>query len=82
MKHKRGSDHNWDIRRYIGDVAYYAFCKCGWYYSCGSVLHKEKPFSLYCYCPNCGARKKWYNSDPRQMNKSILDLYERTPNEK
>ena len=75
MKHKRGTDHEWNVRRYQGDVAYYAFCKCGWYYTCGDALHKDNPWAMYRYCPSCGARKKTYNSVVHQMNKTIWDLY-------
>ena len=36
---KRGTDHNWEIRRYRGDIALYAHCKCGFFYSCST--HKK-----------------------------------------
>ena len=74
---KRGIDHEWDIRRYVGDAAYYAFCKCGWYYACSSELRKDEPWLLYPYCPNCGARKKRYNDKVRRMEESIFELYEK-----
>lgn len=65
----RGRDHSWDIRKYIGDMAYYAFCKCGWYYACGGAFPENRINILYNYCPQCGAKKTKYNELPRQMNK-------------
>lgn len=76
MRKGRGIDHYWDIRRYMGDASYYAFCRCGYYYLCGSAFHKDKPenWVLYHYCPKCGAHKKYYNSDaPRYIDKFIYE---------
>ena len=68
MKHKRGADHKWEVRMYMGDGAYYAHCKCGFYYGCGDCMH-ERPWKIYQYCPNCGARKKWYNAEVVKMER-------------
>lgn len=73
---KRGTDHSWEIRKYFGDIALYARCKCGFEYACssskrneedGSWSFKQEITKLYYYCPNCGARKKWYNEVPRKI---------------
>lgn len=72
---KRGTDHSWEIRKYMGDNALYAHCNCGFQYLCSHTTYdKEKGFitkitSIYQYCPNCGARKKWYNEEPIKINK-------------
>lgn len=67
MKMKRGTDHNWHIIRYVENLDLFAKCKCGFEYDCGNVFHKEK-LTIYLYCPNCGARKKWYNPEPDKIN--------------
>jgi hypothetical protein len=65
MKMKRGTDHHWHVIRYKGNMAYYAKCKCGYEYCCGSAFPKEIGINkIYPYCPVCGARKKWYNEIP------------------
>lgn len=71
MRKGRGIDHRWDIRRYLGDLAFYAYCRCGWYYCCGDDLNNKEPekWKLYPYCPCCGAHKKRYNDVPRKINK-------------
>jgi len=76
MRKGRQIDHNWDIRRYKGDCAFYAYCKCGFYYPCHKISHSTDIFKteidlnkIYHYCPNCGAHKKWYNDIPRKINK-------------
>lgn len=64
---KRGTDHTWEIRKYKGDGALYAHCKCGYEYAAsenernpdGSWSLKQVIYSLFRYCPWCGARKKW-----------------------
>ena len=38
MKMKRGTDHWWEVRRYKGDAALYAHCKCGFQYHCSSTI--------------------------------------------
>lgn len=70
MKMKRGTDHFWTIRKYPGDSAWYAGCKCGYEYNCsktewitypdGTTAFKTVLSFLYRYCPVCGARKKKY----------------------
>jgi len=77
MKMKRGTDHNWEVRRYCGDIALYAHCKCGFYYCCSSSKRNEdgtwsveqEITRIYRYCLSCGARKKWYNEEPIKVNK-------------
>lgn len=72
---KRGTDHNWQVVRYIGDSALYARCKCGYRYICssntknkdGTLSFKQTITILHHYCPNCGARKKWYNEEPIKL---------------
>ena len=73
MRVKRGKDSHWKVCKYKGDGAFYARCKCGFYYSCGSIMnHKEyTEWTLYLYCPSCGARKKWYNTEPIKMEKEF-----------
>ena len=74
---KRGTDHNWEIRKYKGDICYYARCKCSFQYCCSSSvrIHDEPGGSqqiinkIYPYCPQCGARKKWYNEEPIKFDK-------------
>ena len=76
MRKGRGIDHNWDIRKYKGDLALYAHCSCGFQYACSSSKRNEDGLwsfqqeitQLYHYCPNCGAHKKWYNENPKKMN--------------
>lgn len=77
MKH--GTDHSWEIREYINDIAWYAHCKCGYQYYCskctrdedGTWNPKQQLNWLAHYCPNCGARKKWYNEEPIKINKEV-----------
>lgn len=76
MRKGRQIDKNWDIRRYKGDGALYAYCKCGFYYSCEKIDNNNQRFhiiidknKLYHYCPYCGAHKKWYNEIPRKIDK-------------
>ena len=77
MKNKRGTDHNWQIIKYNGDIALYAKCKCGFHYCCSSNIRnidgnwsmKQEITKIYPYCPCCGARKKTYNSEINKINK-------------
>ena len=75
MKMKRGTDHWWEVRRYHGDAALYAHCKCGFQYNCSSYEKDEEGYwkskikYIYLYCPHCGARKKWYNDEPNKFEK-------------
>lgn len=77
MKNKRGTDHNWQIVKYKGDIALYAKCKCGFHYCCSSAIRnidgswsiKQKITKIYPYCPYCGARKKTYNNEINKINK-------------
>ena len=74
---KRGTDHSWEIRKYIGDIAWYAHCNCGFDYNCSHTKYSKKEGFitkidfLYHYCPNCSARKKWYNEEPIKINKEV-----------
>ena len=66
---KRGTDHSWEFVKYSGDACYYARCKCGFRFSCCKqkwfTIPKWEPAPeyLYHYCPDCGARKKWYKDE-------------------
>ena len=79
MRVKRGKDSRWKVCKYKGDLALYARCKCGFYYACSSSIREEngswsfKQYisKIYPYCPNCGARKKWYNTEPIKMEKEF-----------
>ena len=74
MRVKRGKDKWWKVYKYAGDGAYYARCKCGWYYACGSILSEERDpdkWKMYSYCPRCGARKKLYNIEPIKSDKEF-----------
>ena len=78
MRKGRGIDHSWETRKYIGDIAIYANCKCGFEYACssskrnkdGSWSFEQEITNLYYYCPNCGAHKKYYNDIPERINKN------------
>lgn len=77
MKNKRGTDHNWQIIKYNGDMALYAKCKCGFRYCCSSNIRnidgswsiKQEITKIYPYCPCCGVRKKTYDSEINKINK-------------
>ena len=74
---KQGTDHNWEIRRYNGDIAFYAHCKCGFQYNCSSKTRQSdgtwslNPATIlfYSYCPACGVYKKWCNEKPIRIHK-------------
>lgn len=74
---KRGTNHDWVVIRYKGDVAIYARCKCGFEYDCGKSKRLEDgsfsitqyPAIMYQYCPWCGVRKKRYNEEPIKLEK-------------
>lgn len=72
MRVIRGKDRNWRVKKFLGDGAYYAYCKCGFWFPCYRLTDTFRvelnPSSMYHYCPNCGARKKWYNEVPEQVN--------------
>lgn len=79
MKNKRGTDHNWQIVKYKGDIAIYAKCKCGFYYNCsGNIRNEDGSWSpirevkinkIYPYCPWCGAKKKTYDLEITKIDK-------------
>lgn len=83
MKNKRGTDHEWKLVQYSGDIAIYAECSCGHYYNCGkdsresdgSWSMKQYPTIFYPYCPCCGARKNKYIKDIEK--RSMYDLLNR-----
>lgn len=79
---KRGVDHHWKVVKYLGDMAYYAKCKCGYKYCCGSMFPPGTSSSEYWkfmhYCPECGAKKKWYNPEVIQLD---VDPFGRTREE-
>ena len=76
---KRGTDHNWEIVKYKGDIALYAKCRCGYHYCCSSSLKNEDGTwsmkqivddrKIFPYCPICGARKKTYSHDIKKFDK-------------
>lgn len=76
-RQKRGTDPNWEIRRYDGDMALYAHCKCGFQYNCSSETRqpdgtwslKQHITLFYNYCPVCGAYKKWCNTEPIRVHR-------------
>lgn len=82
-RQKRGTDNYWEVRRYNGDSALYAHCKCGFQYNCSSserVEYEDGTWSLnqiatlfYSYCPACGASKKWCNEEPIRIHKFIWE---------
>ena len=71
---------DWEIRKYKGDTAWYAKCKCGFQYNC-SILKKINGIwktgikELYAYCPSCGSRKRFYNESPRYIDKYVWDTF-------
>ena len=81
MRKGRQVDNTWEVRKYKGDIALYAHCKCGFDYCCSSNERNEdgswsvkqyvNPYKLFHYCPNCGAHKKWYTEEVRMINKFI-----------
>lgn len=72
---KKKKKNQWEIRKYQGDIALYAFCKCGFYYCCSSSKRKDDGSwsfeqvidKLYNYCPNCGHKKEFYSITPIKM---------------
>ena len=68
--------HSWQIRKYKGDLALYAHCKCGFEYVCstnkrnedGTFSFEQEITILYNYCPICGCHKKHYNEIPIKMD--------------
>lgn len=76
---KRGTDHKWKIVKYKDDCAVYARCKCGFEYDCGRSKRfedgtwsfKQYPEFMYLYCPQCGARKKYYNETPEKIDRFL-----------
>ena len=81
MRRGRRIDHSWEIRKYKYDMALYAHCRCGFQYACSHNKRTENGFileqeisSLYNYCPNCGAHKKWYNEEPRKMDIEVWQV--------
>ena len=79
MRTIRGKDSKWEMRRYRGDIAIYAHCKCGFEYACSSNYRNEDGTwsfrqiitKLYHYCPYCGSHKKTYNKEPILMEDYI-----------
>lgn len=82
----RGKDHIWELVKYKGDLMIYAKCSCGYTYVCcnemaetvknedGSVVPKDpSKLKLYRYCPNCGAKKKWYKEEIRKIDKYAFE---------
>ena len=72
MAKRNKSDHQWHIKKFKGDLAVYAYCKCGFSY--GSYYQKGlncylDPSKLYPYCPICGAKKRTYNPEPEKVDR-------------
>ena len=76
MRTIRGKDKYWEIKKYRGDIAWYAHCKCGFNYACSACKRNEDSswstqqeiVKLYHYCPNCGSHKHFYNTEPIKVN--------------
>ena len=73
---KRGTDHNWEMRRYRGDTAIYAHCKCGFEYNCSKNVNEDGYWKtiinthyIFWYCPRCGARKKTYDTQITKIDR-------------
>jgi hypothetical protein len=51
----------WYIRKYRGDGAIYARCRCGYQYGCYKTVDKFKIKIgyTYPYCPQCGEFKRF-----------------------
>ena len=79
MRVIRGKDAHWKVVKYIGDGAFYATCKCKYEYCCGDNMNRKEDitWTLYRYCPECGARKKWYNSEVIKLDEDIVDHYKK-----
>ena len=83
MRKGRQIDRIWEIRKYNDDIALYAYCKCGFVYACSSSKRKEDGSwsmeqyidsnKLYNYCPNCGAHKKYYTSEIKEIDKFLWE---------
>ena len=76
MKKGRRKDHVWRFVKYLGDIAYYARCSCGFRYACYKEHSKEQQFpleiapeKLYNYCPICGSRKTRYIEEITKIDK-------------
>ena len=71
----RGKDNTWRIKKVIGNGAFYATCKCGFWYPCyrltDTYMTEIDPSRMYRYCPNCGARKKWYDNNVETMRSNL-----------
>lgn len=51
----------WHIYKKVGTSTIYARCRCGFEYSCSSILLPEFKISFkkfYKYCPYCGRKYK------------------------
>ena len=57
------SPNTWYIRKYKGDGAIYAYCRCGYKYGCYKLDEHFKVRLGYTfpYCPQCGEYKKFLN---------------------
>ncbi len=77
MKGKRGTDHNWQVIKYRGDMAIYARCKCGFEYCCshdkrkedGTWTFEQEIDYFYYYCPFCGARKNTRDAEVTKLDR-------------
>lgn len=76
---KRGTDHTWQLVKYKTDSSIYARCSCKYHYPCSTNEMKEDgsfhqvPTIIYPYCPNCGARKKWYTNKIKNIDKYYFE---------
>ena len=53
--------NRWYIRKYLGDGALYAYCRCGYKYPCYKMTDQFKVTLgyTYPYCPQCGEFKRF-----------------------
>lgn len=78
MTKGRKKDHVWKLVKFKGNTAIFARCSCGFTYGCSDIVEKDSMFKveintdkLYNYCPNCGARKTWYDDEVKRLDRYL-----------